>query len=284
MPAIKCLFALVVAFAASLYASAQSRTETFTVQSELLGCEKTCSVYLPDGYDDSARAYPVLYLLHGASGDHRDWICKGNMQLIADETIAQGLALPMIVVMPDASADGETGAATHEGYFDLPGWEYARFFIEEFMPAVEKRYRIRPAKQHRAIAGLSMGGCGTLLYAQHHPDLFGSACPLSALIHVESPRWRNRDYVEAFLKNNALEFLKTMTDEQAAKLCTVRWWVDCGDDDFLWEGNIRFYESMRKRGIQTLSLSRSTARPHTSTCPESAFQSIERFHARLSAS
>lgn len=240
---------LLAALAAVWTLAAQSRTEEFTVESSILGCGKTCSVYLPDGYGKSDASYPVLYLLHGATGGHTNWLTTGNARQIADEAIAEGMALPMIIVMPDASGDGKTGAEAHEGYFDLPGWEYARFFIEEFMPAVEKQYRIRADKRHRAIAGLSMGGCGTLYYAQNHPELFGSACPLSALIYVEAPDYPNPGYVEAFLRNNALEFLRRMTPEQAEQLRTVRWRVDCGDDDFLWEGNIRFYEQMRKLEI-----------------------------------
>lgn len=230
--------------------AAQSRTETFTLPSTILGCERPCTVYLPDGYDSSEASYPVLYLLHGAGGCHTNWVELGNMQQITDEAIDEGRIRPMIVVMPDASDDGRSDARWRVGYFDLPGWEYARFFIEELLPAVERHYRIRADKQHRAIAGLSMGGCGTLYYAQHHPELFGSACPLSALIQLDASRpAANPDYIAAFEKHNALAFLRTMSNDQAAALRTVRWWVDCGDDDFLWEGNILFYAEMRRHGI-----------------------------------
>lgn len=231
-------------------AAAQSRIETFSVSSAILGCPRPCTVYLPDGYDRTAEHYPVLYLLHGAGGSHTNWTELGNLRQIADEAIAEGRIRPMIVVMPDASDDGRSDAQWRVGYFDLPGWEYARFFIEEFLPAVEGHYRIRGDKAHRAIAGLSMGGCGTLYYAQHHPDLFGSACPLSALIQFDAPRKAsNPDYIAAFEKHNALAFLRTMTDQEADALRTVRWWVDCGDDDFLWEGNVLFYSEMRRRNI-----------------------------------
>ena len=241
---------LLTALCTAVSLAAQSRTEEFTIESSILGFKKTCSVYLPDGYDKTDKSYPVLYLLHGASGNHTNWLKGGDAQLIADEAVAEGKARQMIIVMPDASGDGSTGVESRQGYFDLPGWEYGRFFIEEFMPAVEKKYRIRADKQHRAIAGLSMGGCGTLYYAQNHPELFGSACPLSGLIYTDvSKSTGNPAYIAAFVRHNALEFLRTMTDQQAAQLRTVRWWVDCGDDDFLWEGNIRFYEQMRKLGI-----------------------------------
>ena len=81
----------------------------------------------------------------------------------------------MIIVMPDAN----TG---RRGYLnDIKGeWRYEDFFFQEFMPFIEKTYRIKPDKHYRAVAGLSMGGEGTFIYALHHPELFSSACPLSA--------------------------------------------------------------------------------------------------------
>lgn len=157
----KLLTTALLALTAALTAGAQSRTEVYTFPSEVLGAEKSCTVYLPDGYDRSQESYPVLYLLHGASGCHTDWTQKGDLRRIADEAIAAGMARPMIVVMPDASGEGPKRTGKHMGYFDVPGWDYERFFFEEFMPAVEKRYRIASDKAHRAVAGLSMGGGGT---------------------------------------------------------------------------------------------------------------------------
>lgn len=241
---------LAAILAAAWTVAAQSRTEEFSVKSTILGKDKTCSVYLPAGYDDSDREYPVLYLLHGADGGHTNWLTAGNARLIADEAIAGGMALPMIIVMPDASPEDPKRSGWREGYFNRPGWNYEQFFFEEFMPAIEKQYRIRSDKKHRAIAGLSMGGGGTVIYALHHPELFGSACPLSALIWVETPsKTVDPDYSRAFFANCPLDFLANMTDSQAADLRTVRWWVDCGDDDFLYEGNIRLFNQMRKHNI-----------------------------------
>ena len=246
----KRLLTLLAACIAACAATAQSRIETFTFRSALLGAEKTCSVYLPAGYDDSGRSYPVLYLLHGASGYHGDWAEKGNMRQIADEAIAAGTALPMIVVMPDASGEGPKRTGRHMGYFDVPGWDYERFFFEEFMPAVEKRYRIASDKAHRAVAGLSMGGGGTAVYALHHPELFGSACSMSGLLDMFPGR---RSYDNAFQQsvadNSPVALLRGMTAEQLDGVRSVRWWVDCGDDDFLWKCNVDFYTLMRERGI-----------------------------------
>lgn len=231
-------------------AAAQSRIETITIPSKLLGCDRPCSVYLPDGYDRSGESYPVLYLLHGASDEHDAWIKKGSMQPIADATIAEGRAVPMIIVMPDASGEGENHVGAHMGYFDVPGWPYERFFFEELIPAIESRYRIAGDRRNRAIAGLSMGGGGTTVYAQRHPDYFSAACPLSALMGDSVSELRdNEPFIRSVRETSPLTFLETMTAEQAAQLRTVRWRLDCGDDDFLWEDNIRFYTLMRRNAI-----------------------------------
>lgn len=246
----KRLLATLLVLTAAATAAAQSRIETFTLHSGILDADKTCTVYLPDGYDRSEKSYPVLYLLHGASGCHTDWTVKGNMRQIADEAIASGAARKMVIVMPDASGEGPNYTGRHMGYFNVPGWEYERFFFEEFLPAVEGRYRIVADKQHRAISGLSMGGGGTAVYALHHPELFGSACPMSGLLDVfPGPR----DYEDAFQKsvvdNSPVALLRAMGDEELARVRSVRWWVDCGDDDFLWRCNIEFYSLMRERDI-----------------------------------
>lgn len=243
IPILYALFAL-------LPAAAQSRIETCTVPSTILGTEKTCTVYLPAGYDTSGEQYPVLYLLHGASGCHTDWVRKGDLQRIADDAVAQGMAVPMVIVMPDAAGEGEHYTGRHMGYFDVPGWSYEQFFFREFMPAVEQRYRIRGDRAHRAIAGLSMGGGGTAVYALRHPELFGAACPLSGLLDAfPGPRNYEDAFQHSVVDNSPVELLRAMDDAALDAVRRVRWWVDCGDDDFLAACNIRFYALMRERRV-----------------------------------
>ena len=157
------------------------------------GARKPARSICPTATTAAKRPYPVLYLLHGASGCHTDWLELGNARQILDEAIAEGRAVPMVVVMPDASGDGEYRMGPHMGYFDQPGWPYERFFFEELLPAVERHYRIAGDKSDRAIAGLSMGGGGATVYAQHHPELFAAACPISALLTIDDgPRFEYR--------------------------------------------------------------------------------------------
>ncbi len=155
---------------------AQSKVfDNLSLPSKILKSDRKFAIYLPPDYETSQRTYPVLYLLHGAGDDQTGWVQFGEVQHIADKAFSEGKATPMIIVMPDAN----TG---QRGYANDPKneWRYEDFFFQELMPYVEKTYRIKSEKRFRAVAGLSMGGGGSFTYALHHPELFSSACPLSA--------------------------------------------------------------------------------------------------------
>jgi len=146
--------------------------DNLSLPSKILKGNRKYAVYLPPDYETSQRSYPVLYLLHGGGDDQTGWVQFGEVLNIADREILEGRATSMIIVMPDAN----TGT---RGYFNDPKgeWRYEDFFFEEFMPFVEKTYRIKADKRYRAVAGLSMGGGGSFMYALHHPELFSAACP-----------------------------------------------------------------------------------------------------------
>lgn len=244
---------LVALGSAVLFAGAESRIEHISFQSGALGAEKPYTVYLPDGYDASDRSYPVLYLLHGAWGNDRDWTEKGNMKEIADLAIASGTSTPMIVVMPDARGEGEDFGGKNMGYFSVPGWDYEKYFYDELIPDVERRYRAEGDKRHRAIAGLSMGGGGSAYYAQKYPEWWGSACSLSgALGYVPPLAGEDSDggaFDRAMKLTDPLTYVSNAEGEDVDALKSVRWYVDCGDDDFLADGNVAFYQAMKKAGV-----------------------------------
>jgi len=233
----------------------QSRVyDRLTMESSILNMTRNYAVYLPPGYDESERYYPVLYLLHGAGDDQTGWIQFGEVQHIADRAIADGTATAMIIVMPDAN----TG---QRGYFNDVNneWRYEDFFFDELLPFVETKYRIKTEKRYRAIAGLSMGGGGSFFYAMHRPDLFSSACPLSASLRnstleafkqgmensktpIKSPNtlqsYYDRHQALRQIELNSLEEMKS-----------VRWYFDCGDDDFLYEGNSLVHIAMKQKEV-----------------------------------
>jgi enterochelin esterase-like enzyme len=228
--------------------------DDLSLPSKILNSERKYAVYLPPDYETSNRKYPVLYLLHGAGDDQTGWVQFGEVLHIADKAIREGKATPMVIIMPDAN----TG---QRGYYNTPDgkWRYEDFFFEELMPFVEKKYRIKSEKRYRAIAGLSMGGGGTFVYALHRPDLFSSACPLSAYagpLNIEDTkqmfeRRGIKDYkesdVEPYFKQYGVLPLIENIREQDKK--AVRWYIDCGDDDFLYEGNSLVHIAMKKKEI-----------------------------------
>jgi enterochelin esterase-like enzyme len=245
---------LIIAFSPLLLAQSGKVYDNMSVPSKLLKMDRKYAIYLPPDYETSNRSYPVLYLLHGAGDDHTGWVQFGEVLNIADEAINSNLATAMIIVMPDANT-GKRGYVN-----DVKGeWLYEDFFFTEFMPFIEKTYRIKADKRYRAIAGLSMGGEGTFIYALHHPELFSSACPLSA---ATGPRnidelknyslWAgvagisDTDKEAYFKKYSVLSLIENMPDAQKK---AVRWYIDCGDDDFLYEGNSMVHIAMRKKEI-----------------------------------
>ena len=250
--AISLLF--VMLFCSASFAQYGQVFDDLSLESKILKSQRKYAIYLPPDYESSQRSYPVLYLLYGATDNHTGWVQFGEVRRIADEAIKNGTATPMIIVMPDADTE-------RMGYFNsIDGkWRYEDFFFEELMPHVEQKYRIKGEKRYRAVAGLSMGGGGTFMYAMRHPELFSSACPLSAYVgalDLESMRrWMSEDEkklsdetLEAYRQNhNALELMKQRTKDE---LNSVRWFIDCGDDDFLYEGNSLMHIAMTNAEIK----------------------------------
>ena len=230
--------------------------DDLSLPSKILKGERKFAVYLPPDYDSSSRGYPVLYLLHGYTDDHTGWIQFGEVLRIADKAILNGESTAMIIVMPDADTGGV-------GYTNaLSGkWNYEDFFFEEFMPHVEDRFRIKKDKRFRAIAGLSMGGGGSFIYALRRPDLFFSSAPLSASLGPQnleemedfaylgytSSNHNQKDFERYSNRNNPLQLDQNM---ETKDLNSVRWYIDCGDDDFLYKSNSLMHIKMREKRVK----------------------------------
>ena len=232
------------------------RIYNLTMPSTLMQGDRNYSVYLPEGYEtDTLRRYPVLYLLHGLGNTNtKGWVERGNVEAIANRVIAEGRACPMVIIMPDAGTDGP-------GYFNREGWPYEDYFFQELIPYMESHYRILPDAMHRAISGLSMGGGGTLVYALRHPELFAAACPLSALVTFPTRGNNDSGWMDKYPQvrawatsamqpeNAPLDLIRNATPEQLSAISRVRWYIDCGDDDYLYEGNLALYLLLREKQI-----------------------------------
>ena len=252
----KLLFVLFISTIPSLLVAQTGKVlDNLSMHSTLLKMDRKYAIYLPPDYETSHRSYPVLYLLHGMGDDQTGWVQFGEVLHIADKAILSGAATPMIIVMPDANT-GKCGYVN-----DIKGdWLYEDFFFGEFIPLIEKTYRIRAEKMYRAVAGLSMGGEGTFIYALHHPELFSAACPLSAPTGtetigefenywlLESAEGFSKEELKAYFERySIIHLLENAPDEQ---LKSVGWYIDCGDDDSdKYEYNSRVHINMIRKGI-----------------------------------
>jgi enterochelin esterase-like enzyme len=252
MKKLNCLLP-VLCICSLLHAQTGKVMDNLSVKSKILNMDRKFAIYLPPDYETSQRSYPVLYLLHGAGDDHTGWVQFGEVLDIADKAIKEGSATPMIIVMPDAN----TGKRGYEN--DVTNkWRYEDFFFQELMPFVEKTYRIKTEKRYRAISGLSMGGGGTFTYALHHPELFSSACPLSAAtgpltveeaktrLIKDNPQLADTSIAAYYKRQSVLALINNVPDSLKK---AVRWYIDIGDDDFLYEGNDLVHIAMRKKEI-----------------------------------
>lgn len=229
--------------------------EGLTVESKILGKPQRYTVYLPSDYETSSRKYPVVYLLHGYTDNDTGWLQFGEAHLIADEAIAKREIPPMIIVMPDGGVSWYVN--NHDGSV-----KYEDFFFQEFIPTIEKTYRIRAEKAYRGISGLSMGGHGSLVYSLRHPEMFVACAAFSAAVFTDEEVVANPDanWARVFgpvfganLKGQERinDHLKSYSPIHIVKNAKpdafkgVRFYIDCGDDDFLYKGNSAFHTVLR---------------------------------------
>lgn len=191
-----------------------------TYDSQSLGVERRLRVYTPPTYDQNPNArFPVLYLLHGSGDNEATWTEYGRAHIIMDNLIASVRARPMIVVMTDGHALPTLSPASR----GQNAAAFARDFLENVMPLVETRYRVRPDRDYRAVAGLSMGGNQALLIGLNHRDLFAHVVGMSSAIREPqtplAPFW---------------------ADPPGAKTPLRLFFLTIGRDDFLLKENRAF--------------------------------------------
>lgn len=210
-----------------------------------LNMERRLSVYTPPGYETSREKFPVLYLLHGAGGDELAWLELGRTVQIMDNLIAQKKAKPMIVVMPNGNviqdaAPGEGSGGFYTPQFMVPktmdGTYEASF--KDIIDFVETNYRVKADKQHRAIAGLSMGGFHSMHISRFYPNTFDYIGLFSAAIMpgegIAHEAYKDIDgTLEAQWKNGY-------------KL----YWIGIGKTDFLYKANEEFRKKLDDIGMQ----------------------------------
>jgi enterochelin esterase-like enzyme len=172
------IFSLLIVICHSFAGGGLRIMEGLVMPSRILGQDVKFSVCLPLNYYDGSRSYPVVYLLHGLGDDETSWLEYGRISQFADEELKSGEIISMIFIMPEG----------YRNYYvnDYKGsFLYQDMFIKELVPYVDSMFRTIPDQQHRSLMGYSMGGFGALILHLQHPDIFGSAVPLSTSIRTD---------------------------------------------------------------------------------------------------
>ena len=222
------------------------RYETVQFESRLVGAALPYNVVLPADYrrgSSKDRRYPVLYLLHGLGGSAADWVSERTR--LAD----YAAQYPFIVVVPE----GRDGWYT-DGL--APDAKFESYFVEELIPDVDRRFRTLATREGRAVAGLSMGGYGSMKFALKRPELFAFAGSMSGALAVAS--WTPDMPLPEFVKpsvtrvygdagsgvrlgNDVYRLVRELTPERAKALPFL--YLDCGTEDFL-IGNSRDFSAL----------------------------------------
>ncbi|WP_426484938.1 alpha/beta hydrolase-fold protein [Flavobacterium sp. 2] len=210
---------------------ATGKVEMISYESKTVGSIRKANVYTPPGFNKKKK-YPVLYLLHGIGGDENEWLKGGNPQIILDNLYAEGKLEPMIVVMPngramkDDSASGNIMAPDKVQAFST----FEKDLLTDLIPFIEKKYPVYKDREHRAIAGLSMGGGQSLNFGLGNLDKFAWVGAFSAAPNTKMP--------EELIPN----------PEEAKKKLKLLW-ISCGDNDWLIMNSKRTHDYLYKNDV-----------------------------------
>jgi putative tributyrin esterase len=225
--------------------AANARVETIRFQSKLVNTTLAYNVILPPDYDTARTTrYPVLYLLHGLTGHYSDWAARTNVTDYAS-------AYRMIVVMPEGNDGWYTDSA------NLPNDKYESYIVQELIPEIDAKFRTVADREHRAIAGLSMGGYGSLKFGLKYPEKFVVVGSFSGALGVTSwtmdtlgalKSWKaltdsiSNVYGEADSPtrrdNDIYKLAREISPEKAKTLPFM--YIDCGTEDGLIQANRDF--------------------------------------------
>jgi enterochelin esterase-like enzyme len=147
------------------------KLEMIEYESKTVGTTRKMQVYTPPGYSKDKK-YPVLYLLHGIGGDETEWERFATPDILLDNLIADGNAVPMIIVMPNGRAQKDDRAGPNAMAAAPAFAKFERDLLDDVIPAIESRYSVQADREHRALAGLSMGGGQSLNFGLAHLDTF----------------------------------------------------------------------------------------------------------------
>lgn len=226
-----------------VFFSAKAATvDTLEIYSAAMNKKIKSCIIIPEGYENSTKKFPVVYLLHGYSGNYATWI--KNFKEIRQQ-----------VDTYDFIAIGVDGNYS-SWYFDSPidaNFKYETYIVKELVPFIDKKYKTIPNRKARAITGFSMGGHGALYLSFKHQDVFGAAGSMSGGVDFRPfpDKWDIKkrlgsitDFPENWNDNTVVNMLK-MAQSNQLKLI-----LDCGVDDFFIDVNRQFHQKMLNLKIE----------------------------------
>ena len=238
---IKWILSLVIVLGLNATAVFASQVNVLSIKSSKMDREIPATLILPDAYAaESSQRFPVLYMLHGAGGNHAEWNNLSNIAELADQ-------YGIIVLCPD-------GGVT-SWYFDSPidpTYQYESFVAKECVKYMDKNYRTKAKRDYRALCGLSMGGHGAMFLAIRHRDTFGTAVALSGGVDIRPfpDNWDIKKRLGTIEENKRnwekYTVINLARDLKDGELAIV---LDCGDNDFFLGVNRALHEQLNDDGI-----------------------------------
>jgi enterochelin esterase-like enzyme len=189
------------------------KLEMIEYDSKTVGTTRKMQVYTPPGYSKDKK-FPVLYLLHGIGGDETEWQRYAHPDILLDNLIADGKAMPMIIVMPNGRAQKDDRAGPNAMATAPAFAKFERDLLDDVIPAIESRYSVQADRTHRALAGLSMGGGQSLNFGLAHLDSFAWVGGFSSAPNTKPPE-------------------QLVPDPAAATQQLKLLWLSCGNKDGL---------------------------------------------------
>ncbi len=200
-------------FDAKREAIPHGRLEMVEYDSRTVGTRRKMQVYTPPGYSE-AREYPVLYLLHGIGGDETEWERSATPDVLLDNLLADGKAVPMIIVMPNGRAEPDDHPKDDMFRHASAFAKFEDDLLKDVIPAIESRYSVLKDREHRALAGLSMGGGQSLNFGLAHLNTFAWIGGFSSAPNTKRPA-------------------ELIPDPDRAKKQLRLLWLSCGSKDGL---------------------------------------------------
>jgi enterochelin esterase-like enzyme len=205
------------------------KLEMVEYDSKTVGTTRKMNVYTPPGYSQEMK-YPVLYLLHGIGGDEAEWQRFATPDRLFDNLIKDGKAVPMIVVMPNGRAQKNDRAEGNTFAAAAAFAVFERDLLDDVIPAIESRYSVQADREHRALAGLSMGGGQSLNFGLSHLDTFAWIGGFSSAPNTKAPG-------------------ELIPDAKKAKEELKLLWLSCGNKDGLIRISQRMQRHLKEKDI-----------------------------------